>query len=150
MAQSRPFYQKVVRDHLKVSEEFLGEHADVIREKLNFAAAEILRERGHIFAINQCLHLAGSLVLHCASLNLNYALDKVRQVPEFYGKDPTTVVTIAMLYHLLETDVLVQTEQDRESREVLLKQFRGINWMIGGEALEALGIGEEDGRKGRE
>ena len=62
MTQTCPFYKIIVSDYLHITYEFLQEHADSIRERLNFAAAAgLYRERGDIFAINQCLHLAGSL-----------------------------------------------------------------------------------------
>jgi hypothetical protein len=147
MVQLRPFYERIVYDFLKISDGFLREFALVIRDKLNVAADMVQREGteiGGIYAINQCLHLAGSLVLHCKSLNLNYALDKVRQVREFFGKNPTTVVTIAMLHHLLKLDMLAETEKDRESREVLFNLFDKKDWLVGGEACEALGIREKD------
>jgi hypothetical protein len=147
MAESSTLDKKIVRDYLKVTDKFLEEHASVIREKLDNAAKEAVGERGAEFAVNQCLHLAGSLVLHCTSLDLSHALDKVRQVQAFFGKDPTTVLTIAMLHHLLQLDVLAPTDKDRKNREALLDQFANIDWLLGTPAVEVLGIGERGKRK---
>jgi len=137
------FYEKLVREYLKITDEFIGEHADVIRDRLNFAAAEVQRERGDIFAINQCLHLAGSLVLYCATPNLNYAIDRVRQIREFFGKDPTTVLTVAMLFFLLRLEP--RDEKDRSNKEILGKRFDEMNWLVGEQGIAALGF--EDPRK---
>ena len=80
-----------------------------------------------------------------ASSNLNFAIDKLRRSPELASKDPSTVLTIAMLYHLLKVDVGVAEDRDRENREVLRRRFEEMNWpRIGESGMQALDIGDPE------
>ena len=75
--------------------------------------------------------------------NINRTLDRVRQNPAFSGKDPTTVVTIAMLFKILQTEPGPGLYSDeREKKKRIRQRFEEINWLIGRSGMEALGIGD--------
>jgi TIR domain len=131
----RPLYEMILFDDLRITPEFLKEREETINEGLSHAGTELARENGDIFAINQCLHLATSLVLQKAA-TLNWALDRVRQNPAFSGKDPTTVVTIATLFKILQTE----PGPGASSWKSIRQRFEEINWMVGGSSMGALGI----------
>ena len=67
--------------------------------------------------------------------NLNRALDRVRQVPTFAGKDPTTVVTIAMLFEILQTEPGPDaTSEEREKKSASASGSRtSTGWSAGQE-----------------
>ncbi len=146
------FYEEVFFKQLKISKEFLDEHADVIREKLEFAAAEFNRVHGNIFAINMCLHAASSVILSNPDY-LNDTLNLLRCTPGLEGRDPTTVLTVIALYCLIQWDasraasekVSGQTKaerdkaQDYEAKLATLRQgFDAIKWIIGEGAMRTL------------
>jgi hypothetical protein len=150
------FYSDVFFKHLRVSEEFLSESADVIREKLQSAAAEFARERGSIYAINMCLHTAGSVILSNPG-HLENALNTLRDRADLEAKDLTTVLTVIALRCLIEWDfqranpernktmagssapaTALATHQDRLLR--LLDGFDEINWIIGPRAMKSVGL----------
>lgn len=134
-------YLELMTKVLRLSESFLEEHDRVIREKLRGAAADLRRESSDIFAINQCLHLASSIVLRNTT-NLNETLDTIRRLDGLpHGKDPATILTIATLYFLLERESKRPADEDTTARLGRIRgRFQEMNWMIGPEAMAALGI----------
>jgi hypothetical protein len=141
MPLQKTLYETILFDDLRFTLEFFKEREETINEKLSHADRDLVRENGYIFAINQCLHLAISLVL-LNTANLNRALDRVRQNPAFYGKDPTTVVTIAMLFKILKTKTGpgVSSDERENVRRRIRQRFEEINWLVGRSGMEALGI----------
>ena len=66
----KPLYETILFDDLRFTPEFFKEREETINEKLSRAGTDLARDNGDIFAINQCLHLAISLVL-LKTANLN-------------------------------------------------------------------------------
>jgi hypothetical protein len=152
MSMARLLFDELISYDLGINTDYFTRHEDVIREKLLTAAPWMTRPNGGFFAINQCMHLASSLVLEFSS-NLNRAIDHVRQFPHFVGLDPTIVVTVAMLYYLLRTgstredadseaDPLAHAAKRKEAKakEAIRKQFDLSNWFIGVDGMRVLGI----------
>ena len=135
MPLQKPLYEAILFDDLRFTPEFFKEREETINEKLSHAGTDLAREHGDIFAINQCLHLAISLIM-VKTANLNAALDRVRRDQAFVGKDPTTVVTIAMLFKILQTEPGASSEERNRIRQ----RFEEMNWLIGTEGMKALGI----------
>ncbi len=139
-------YEEILFDDLKLSRDFLSEqeHAKLVHDKLLCAADDLGRENGDMFAINQCLHLASTVVLRHAS-RLRPTLGKLRELlPEPDRQDPTTALTVATLYYLLRTELKRVSEQadpsDNEKLELLHKRLDRINWLVGRGIMEQLGI----------
>jgi hypothetical protein len=152
------FYETVVEEQLSVSREFLEEYADAIREQLQLAAVEFSRVHGNIFAINMCLHVASSVILNNSG-NLQQTLDLLRSKTGLEGKDPSTVLTVLMLYYLVKWDTTraasekknatTQAEKQRvgdyEAKLQMLSQgFEEIKWVIGEEAMRILEFEDTD------
>jgi len=148
------FYKHVFFDRLKVSEEFLNEHGEVIREKLEFAAAEFNRVHGNMFAINMCLHAASSVILSNPDY-LNETLGVLGSTPGLAGKDPTMVLTVIVLSRLIQWDASraasearnAKTKEARSRAEdyeanlaTLRQGIAEINWIIGEEAMRIVGF----------
>src|SRR4051794_7711438 len=108
------YYEDVFLNVLQVPKEFLTEHADIIQAKLRCAAADFVREHAHFFAINQCVHLATSIIFSYPD-NLNKALEALRNEPTLrqQGQDPTTVLTVITLYYLLESELRRVSAEER-------------------------------------
>ncbi len=138
-----PLYEKIVVDHLKVSPDFLNEQDKVIGQKLKFAAQEVRRDHGDIFAINQCLHLAASIVLN-RSETVEEALNVIRRDRAFSNLDPTTVLVVATFYYLLQFEQKKPGNSAEEAKELarITERFKNINWLIGDKPMESLGISE--------
>lgn len=146
-------YENLFRKRLKVSEKFLEENSQVIREKLRHAADEFKRDHGNVFAINMCLHAASSVILSNPS-HLKETLRAVKETRGLEDKDPSTVLTVCALYYLVQWDADRVAEKqktklktdadsaaDYEAKlEVLRSGFDGINWLVGDEAMRVLGL----------
>jgi hypothetical protein len=148
----QPGEPRAVGAGLNISEDFLEQHADVIREKLDLAAAEFSRVNGNIFAINMCLHVASSVILNRPDY-LKVTLDRLGSTAGLKGMDPSTVLTVAALYGLIQWDASraasekanartkaeMSKAQDYESKLATLRQgFDAINWLVGKEAMKIL------------
>jgi len=148
------FYKDVFYHRLKISEAFLKEHQAVIREKLEFAAAEFNRVHGNLFAINMCLHAASSIILSNPTY-LSDTLNLLRHKPGLEKKDPTTVLTVIALYCLIQWDSSravsekataptkgeqVRAQDYQAKLDILRHGFDAINWVIGKDAMESLGL----------
>ena len=129
---------------LGISWDFLDEERkQVICDKLIEAGKAMQGEVGDLFGINLCFHVASSLVLlESTGAELNRALDRIRNNQDFSDLDPTVVVTIAALYHLIkaaeESDIL--TNSEKETIRYVHKRFDTMNWMVGWLGMKALGI----------
>lgn len=135
-----PAYLDILSEKLKLSDDLLSSYDKVIREKIRGAAADLLRETSDIFAINQCLHLASSIVLRNTA-ELDKALDAIRSLGLPGNTDPATIVTIITLYHVLEREAARSPDADaRERVDRIRDRFRVMNWMIGPESMKVLGI----------
>ena len=139
-------YEELVGEKLGLSEVFLDASATVIRERLNRAADDVKRDHANIFAINMCLHAASSIILSNAQ-NLRGTLKGIKDMDGLKDKDPTTVLTVCVLYYLLQWDAArAAKEKTKEARSYMsdLKRvrraFAAINWLIGGEAMRVLGL----------
>lgn len=141
MPPHRPLYETILFDDLRFTPEFFRDREETINEKLRHAGMDLARENGDIFAINQCLHLAISLVL-LQTANLKWALDRVRRDPAFCGMDPTTVVTIAMLFKILQTEPGpgVSSDERENVRRRIRQRFEDINWLVSKPGMATLGI----------
>lgn len=150
-------YETVVSSYLKVDSQFLDNHGETIHTRLK-AIYDALKTESKdafgnrdIFAVNQCLHLATSIaLLGSSSSDLQKTIDIIRAEAKFHN-DPTTVITISTLYYLLS--VYMDTEnKDRNIPEYfdavdwqtivehIHKRLDAVNWMIGREDMEVLGI----------
>jgi hypothetical protein len=137
-------YKTILFDKLQIRKAFLDDRRRTLREKLYTAAEDMKLENGDIFAINQCLQLASSIVLQF-SMHLGSTFDFIRSFPELRDKNPSTVLTVAALYYLLERELDCKTRsaRDKAKVELLHKRFDEINWLIGQEAMDVLGFQRE-------
>jgi hypothetical protein len=150
-----PYYEDIFLKRLQVPKEFLTEHASVIQDKLRCAVADFGREHSQMWAINQCLHLATSIILSYPA-RLNETLAALRENAELrkQNQDPSGVLTIIALYYVLEAELKRVAAEKKTAKgngkkkpdeyEIQLKllqdRFYKVNWLIGKEAMEALGF----------
>ena len=160
-------YKEIVLDGLKITDQFLleDERSATIHERLKSACQVIKDDKPDsfsnrdIFAINQCVHLATSIVLlGTVADQLQETMNKTKD--EFPNSDPTSVITIATLYYLLVDYMKRQDAKMKEIREKLdrkestkgdivnwqeivlciRKRFDAVNWMIGHDGMKKLDI----------
>ena len=129
-------YQDMVETKLRIPKEFLTEYRDLIRQKLTDAAA-VAGEEGGVLTVNRCLHLASSVVLRNGT-HLDEVLGQIRTTEGFETIDPTTVVTVATLYYLLNAEP--EDAAQGETLGKLREQFGKLNWLIGTDAMQRLGF----------
>jgi len=137
---------EAVRDRLKRRlREFLGnrEQAEVIRNRLKRAAEEFDRHHANVFAINMCLHAASSIILSNPE-NLKGTLQDIQTIDVLKEKDPTTVLTVSVLYYLVkndwDSDPAALEQSYRNHLQTLRSGFDAINWLLGEQAMEVLGL----------
>lgn len=137
---------EAVRNRLKRrAREFLGnkEQADVVRNRLKRAAEEFDRHHANVFAINMCLHAASSIILSNPE-NLKGTLQDIQKIDVLKDKDPTTVLTVSVLYYLVkndwDSDEAASEQSYRDQLQTLRSGFDAINWLIGDQAMNALGL----------
>ena len=105
-------WSELVTERLKISDEFLERHDVTIRDRLLEAADELQRRGGdpthgtfvnaEFRAINQSLHAATSvLLLGAPAEELKRTLDWLPSFGAFAGRDPASIVTIAVLHFLM-------------------------------------------------
>lgn len=149
-----PLYKTFFLNDLGIDGDFLEVRANTIRERLARAVDEMSRDHSNIFAVNMCLHAASSIVLSKPD-HLGTTLEKIRSTPGLDKKDPTTVLTVSALYYLVDWDTR-RAEEERQAaqdkagsdtaalQENRLKTLRSsldeINWMIGEDAMQVLGL----------
>ncbi len=135
-----PRYEQILFDDLQLKESFLQKHEAVISDRLHRAAEGFQSPSGEFSAVNECLHVASSVVLRGAT-NVRATLEDIGRDPIFRGKDPATVLTVAALYYLLRTTATYFTKpQEKESFDQIRQRFVDMNWMIGPTAMKGLGF----------
>ena len=167
-------YRNIVRDHLQITDQFLESHRSTIVTRLAAAHGEMVKGdstggtsgvpakegtsgtgdkmqlQDTIYGINQCIHLASSLAVLGGAGHLREAVDFIGEDDRFAHLDPTTVLTIAMLNYLLRDYMgSEQAKAISTSPKVvpdILLRFDMVNWMIGTQAMTALGITTVVGR----
>ena len=139
-------YQDVFRQDLEVTDDFLQKYSELIRQRLSHAAEEFKSDHANMFAINMCLHAASSIILSHPQ-HMKAALDRIRATDGLKQKDATTVLTVSSLYYLVEWDAgRAATEKTPEAQDYradldrLRRGFDEINWLIGEEAMQVLGL----------
>jgi hypothetical protein len=118
--------------------------AKIVRERLQRAAEEFDRHHANVFAINMCLHAASSIILS-KSEKLQGAIDVVQSKKYQYlpDKDPTTVLTVSVLYYLVNNDWdgdEAASAEYKDQFQKLRSGFDAINWLIGENAMGDLGF----------
>ena len=102
-----------------------------------------------IFGINQCIHLATSIVLLGVKENeLKDIRLAISNEKKYTNTDATTIITIATLFYLLNDYAGNLIEEWKENKikdgQKILKFIRerldNVNWMIGYENMKTLGI----------
>lgn len=142
-------YVDIVSSRLKITDEFLAKYRDTILQSIVDATAEASKPDAaecafppELVAVNHALHLAGSVMLLASSSDdLRRVAAEVAHRPEFQTVDPTTVLTVAVLYHLIQfvsnQPVDIQTRARLQSLHNYLDQ---VNWLTGGPGMASLGI----------
>jgi hypothetical protein len=131
--------------HLNIDESFRYRHEDTIRKRLLSAGKAIEKgkrrgqhiEKGARFfldpidvsAINQCLHLASTVLLLGANSNrLRNVVNRIQAETDFRDLDPTTVVTSVVLYKLLLGNIdkqkskIEMLNKSAEEKQELIKE----------------------------
>jgi hypothetical protein len=109
-----------------------------------------------LFAVNQCVHLASSIVLlGTQETRLNTTTEKLgshvpsnpSDVSSLKGVDPTTVLTMATLHYLLwdwPEDPESKLTRDDVSLRTIRVRLDDVNWLIGRAWMKELGIEPND------
>lgn len=123
---------------LGIGAELLVQHQELILEKLEHAAGELDQVGREVYAINQVLHLASSLVTQFGQ-NLEVVLARVKGVPGLVEQEyeETTIITIAALYYMLAATF---PEADPATITRLQGCLRDQQWIIGPAKMQILGI----------
>jgi hypothetical protein len=154
-------YRNIVERGLIISDDFFRTYQNTIAKRLCSAAEQISGEgdfvkSADLFGVNQCVHLATSIVL-LGSHKDNVSALKEQLVSDnnYGGIDPTTVMTISTLLYVIDwvkenIEKLSLTDEVTNDEEVIRKEviedsvakietrFNKVNWLIGQEPLERL------------
>ena len=155
-------YHELVDKRLAIAPAFFSKYQDTIRERLSAAADELLKSQtrdfstpvaGHfgrpdLAGINQALHLASNVLLLGASPeNVRATMDALSRDDRFSHHDPSTVVTVAVLYFLLnQLQMSLPSQPEAARRELrdrlvaLHRRFDNLQWMTDATAMGALAI----------
>ncbi len=154
-------YRVIVREYLGIADEFLNGHKSIIASRLVAAHGEMVKGapannpsgttskvllQDTIYGINHCIHLASSLAVLGGAGHLQSAVSYVQGNARFDQLDATTVLTIATLYYILReyiprwSDDLSLFSKPQNIVADICRRFDMVNWMIGKDAMEALGI----------
>lgn len=156
-------YKDVFEHDLSVKDIYLRQKEDLFRPRLRHAAKEFQSDHSHMAAINLCIHAASSIILSHAK-NLQKALSRLRAAEKLRGKDATFLLTVSSLCCLIEWAAthalkektkglmenpkeLKENAKEREEYEEynadleqLRNAFADMNWLIGEDAVQALGL----------
>lgn len=139
-----PLYQTIIRERLKVPDEFLDTYSAAVREKFREAAKKFEAEKTRNDGISQCVHLASSVVLRNPEyLDATLTAIQALQSAQWKVTDPATILTVAAIYYLLqyETNKLKTDEtRDRLNFQQVRQQFDARDWLVGKAAMHDLGI----------
>ncbi len=138
----RHSHKEIVENWLGITIDFLDKHEETLYQRLLASYDTMVKEETGvfrsriIFGINQCVHLATSVVL------LGSEPERLRKSMKnaknrFSHADPSAVLTIATLYYLLT--VYLDWDLIYEIKHIC-RNFDSVNWMIGEETMNALGI----------
>lgn len=140
-------------DEVGIKPQFLKNHMGTIKTRLLDAGAAMIDSKRqlvkkHLFvttdvaAINQCLHLASTVLLLGATSNkVQECLKDIKKKGEFSNQDPTTVITSAVLYSLLKRIKRTRISSEEETQLAQIHQrFDELQWMITDDGMKALGI----------
>jgi len=140
MSAFLPLYERLLFEDLRLSADFLRSHKTVVDQRLRNAACELKQPAGEFVAFNECLHVANRMVQQ-GSDRVDVALDRIRHNPCFQGQHPRTIVTVATLYYLLRrASARSASRRVRQQIAGLRRRFADMNWLVGPEAMQALGI----------
>jgi hypothetical protein len=134
-------FERIV-DRLKIPKEFLDTYAPAVRAKFREASGKLAKESAREDGINQCLHVASSVVLRNPE-HLDETLDRIRDEPALKGSDSNTILTIAALYYLLQSEthrLKAEEAEDRQGLRRVHQAFDQKEWLIGKDAMRTLGI----------
>lgn len=138
-------YEELFDQKLK-AKEFLADkdQAKVVRERLRRAAEEFDRHNANVFAINMCLHAASSIILSRPE-SLGETLQTIKKTKGLTEQDATTVLTVSVLYYLVnnkwDPDEAAAAEETYKGQlQKLRSGFDAINWLIGEDAMDVLGL----------
>jgi hypothetical protein len=127
---------------LNIPKEFLVRYSPAMREKFREASRKFEKKSSIDDGINQCLHLASSVVLRQEPADVEGALkaasDAIKQEPELKGKDPDTILTIATVYYLLHEAPQLKVQEEAEDFHRVEQAFAAKDWLIGKDAMNKL------------
>ena len=145
-------YNEIVNTELNIHNPFLECHKDNIWKRVENAYNSIENKdtedcfsNRDVFGLNQCIHLATSVVLlGTAKSKLPKARTKI--AGQYKNNDPSTILTIAMLFYLLENYLPIAElpEVKDGCKDKIIKDIRrrfdAVNWMVGTSVMKDLGI----------
>jgi len=132
---------------LNIPKEFLVRYSPAMREKFREASRKFEKKSSIDSSsiddgINQCLHLASSVVLRQEPADVEDALRAasaaIKQEPELNGKDPDTILTIATVYYLLHEAPQLKVQEEAEDFRRVEQAFAAKDWLIGKDAMNKL------------
>ena len=154
---------------LDITPEFVDRHKNVIMERFVGALLCVWRKlkaepggdfsNSHIFAINQCLGLASSVALLGSDSGLlRVMMDRLASLARKSATDVSTLISVAVLAHLFtvvekekwlpEKTMAAKLNRARPKDtpvgfsivDELRQRFKNANWLIGPEAVSAMGL----------
>lgn len=148
------FSYKTIIENLKFKDELLNTHKKIIDDRFKSAGDEILKglesrlENADISGINKCLQLASTiLLLGTESDVINKELESVSKQNlelEIEDIDPSTILTVAVLYYLVKYKEKEYKENNDEKKQKAIKaihaRFTKIKWLVGGVWMKKLKI----------
>lgn len=142
-------YLEIVSKRLKITDEFLTRYRETILQSIVDATSEPSKSDpvdcafpADLVAVNQALHLAGSvMLLGSSSHDLRGVAEEVAHQPAFRGLDPTTVLAVAVLYYLVQFATSQPVDSSvRQKIQSLHKYLDQVNWLTGVTGMAGLGI----------
>jgi hypothetical protein len=129
-------YQGILFECLKISKSFLGRHRKSIVARLIAAEESAQQRSGEFGAFNECLHIgASAVILSAKRADIKATFERIAKNPDFDKPDPSTIVTIAMLYYLLHSKML---ELDGAKLTRIKIRLTDMNWLVGRARMNAL------------
>jgi hypothetical protein len=127
---------------LKIPKEFLTRYSPVMREKFREASRKFKTSSSSDDGINQCLHLASSVILRQEPADVEDALRAasaaIKREPELHSKDPDIILTIATVYYLLHEEPQLKVQEEAEDFLRVEQAFAAKDWLIGKDAMNKL------------
>lgn len=146
-------YCSKILQRLGIQDSALEHHLPEIVARLDTAAQSLTRRTGHalsqhkFYGINQCLHLAGSLVLLESNAQaLRALLEELATEPKDHGaklapqSDATTFLSVAMLCYILVTFLPKHGGLDDSHAQHIWRALHSVNWIVGTPDMKLLEI----------